>query len=267
MSAPFFSIVTVVYNAETVLEGTARSLMEQTWRDIEWIVIDGASTDATLEVARRFLVEGRDLLVTEPDRGVYDAMNKGLRLAKGKIVQFLNAGDRLAHPDVLARVAPAFGEDTDLVYGDTILELADGRVQTRRAFEPAKHLHRRMPISHQSLFARRLLQLEHPFDLSFRISADYASFASMVGAGARMKYLPEPLNINPIVPDAISISGKTRSAAEDYTIHRSILRRPVPAAVASYLRKRAVILGVSMLQALPAPLFRRLPARIRDKVY
>ncbi|MCB1355153.1 MAG: glycosyltransferase [Maritimibacter sp.] len=267
MSTPFFSIITVVYNAEDVLEGTARSLMEQSTTDYEWIVVDGASKDATLDIARRFAVEGRDTVVSEPDRGVYDAMNKGLRLAQGEVVQFLNAGDRLANAEVLAHVAAAFGEDVDAVYGDTILELADGRVVTRVAFDPQTHIHRRMPISHQSLFTRRALQLQHPFDLSFRIAADYASLAAMVHAGARLAYIAEPLNINTIVPDAISISGKTRSAAEDFAIHRTILERPLAEALVTYLRKRVVILGVSVLQALPAPVFDRLPAKIRKRVY
>ena len=155
MSTPFFSIITVVYNAEDVLEGTARSLMEQSTTDYEWIVVDGASKDATLDIARRFAVEGRDTVVSEPDRGVYDAMNKGLRLAQGEVVQFLNAGDRLANAEVLAHVAAAFGEDVDAVYGDTILELADGRVVTRVAFDPHPSL-----IGHSEALAATLYQVE-----------------------------------------------------------------------------------------------------------
>ena len=264
---PFFSIVTAIYNAQEVVAATAESLRQQTFTDYEWIIVDGASTDGTLEAVRPYFIEGRDTLVSEPDRGVYDAMNKGLTLARGQVVQFLNAGDRLAGDDVLAKVAAEFSDGIDAIYGDTILSMEDGLTLRTPAINIADNLHRRMPISHQSLFTRRELHLRYPFDLSFRVSADYAVIAAMCKAGARMKYLPEPLNINSIEAEAISIAGKALSATEDYCIHRDILGRSPLQAGIPFLRKRVITSCVAVLKALPEPLYRALPRAIRRRLY
>lgn len=264
---PFFSIITAVRNAEAVLAETAQSLRGQNFADYEWIVVDGLSDDGTLGIVRRFIEPGRDQVISEPDTGVYDAMNKGLRLARGQVVQFLNAGDRLADEGVLASVAAAFGTKVDAVYGDTLLALEDGRTELRRAFPIAETLPRRMPISHQALFVRREFHLAYPFDLSYQIAADYAAIAKMHCAGGRMRHLPIPVNINTIEAEAISIRGRVRSAAEDYRIHREILNSPLLAAAWRYLRKRIVIGGVRTLQRLPPGVLARLPEGIRRRIY
>jgi putative colanic acid biosynthesis glycosyltransferase len=106
-SPPWLSVVTVVRNDLPGLERTHASLAEQVLRDFEWILIDGASTDATRARASELLAEGIARGVSEPDTGIYDAMNKGLRLARGSHVLFLNAGDRLLGPDSLARARTA----------------------------------------------------------------------------------------------------------------------------------------------------------------
>ena len=196
MGAPFFSIVTVCRNAGSDIALTAELLHGQDCRDYEWIVVDGASTDDTCEIARRYLDAGRDTLLSEPDGGIYFAMNKGLRLARGEVVQFLNAGDVFAGPHVLARVREAFGDEVDVVYGDSLFALADGRTVRRVAGDMNVMIYRRMPVCHQALFVRRTVHLQHPFDESLRIASDYASIASMKLAGARVRYLPEALNVN-----------------------------------------------------------------------
>jgi glycosyltransferase involved in cell wall biosynthesis len=267
VQAPFFSIISAVYNAEGVVESTAASLRNQTFREFEWIVVDGGSSDGTLDVIRPFLVDGRDTVISEPDRGVYDAMNKGLRQAKGKVVQFLNAGDRFASEDVLEEVAAEFGDDVDALYGDTVLELANGLT----VFKPALNLetcrYRRIPFSHQSLFTRRELHLLHPFDLTYTIAADYAAIAAMHRAGVRMKRLRKTLNVNTVEPDAISKSGQVLAAAEDCRVHKEILGRSSIEASAFYLCKRVSLLGGDLLRSLPPPFYARLPEAIRRRVY
>lgn len=264
---PFFSVITVCRNAAPVLAATAESLRAQDFTDFEWIVVDGASTDDTCDIARRYLNLARDRLLSEPDDGLYFAMNKGLRMARGEVVQFLNAGDSYAAEDVLTRVHEAFTDAVDAVYGDTLLALADGRVVLRRAGDVGVMVRRRMPFSHQSLFVRRTLHLRHPFDESMRIAADYAVIASLHKAGARMLYLPEPLNVNTIEPEAVSFRGRAHSAAEDYHVHRRILGMSRFAATRRYLRKRAMIVATRNLQALPRWVFRRLPKRLRARIY
>ncbi len=267
MSRPFFSIITVVYNAEAGFEKTAQSLQDQDFRDFEWIVVDGGSTDKTLDIARTYIDPKRDILVSEPDDGVYDAMNKGLRLARGQVVQFLNANDWFASDRVLSKIFAVFEEGVEAVYGDTILSLADGRQIARPAIDPGANLRRRMAFSHQALFVKRETHLLYPFDLKFSVSADKAAISKMYVAGVKMVPAKVITNVNSIEPEAVSIAGKVRSAAEDYRISIDILRRPRTEAVYYYLRKRLVIFGVDLLERLPKPVFDRLPEGIRRRVY
>lgn len=111
------SIITVVYNRRDTIAEALRSLRAQTYREIEHIVIDGGSRDGTLDVLRAEADEAT-ILVSEPDDGIYDALNKGLERATGEIVGVLHSDDVLAHERVLATVAEAFGDGPDAVYGD-----------------------------------------------------------------------------------------------------------------------------------------------------
>ena len=267
MTMPFFSIITVVFNSAAGFEKTAKSLLEQDFRDFEWIVVDGGSTDGTVEIARELTDPSRDILVSEPDEGVYDAMNKGLRRARGAVVQFLNANDWFADENVLSKVSAAFDEDVGAVYGDTLLLLHDGRLLSRPASEPGATLHRRMPFSHQAFFARREIHLRYPFDLRFGVAGDRAVISQMHVDGVKMAHVRTNTNVNTIEPDAISIAGKVRSAAEDYRISVDILKRSRIEAGFYYLRKRLVAVGVSLLERLPKPIFDRLPEVIRRRTY
>ncbi|HNG90960.1 MAG TPA: glycosyltransferase, partial [Saprospiraceae bacterium] len=103
---PTFSIITVVYNGAALLPGTVESVRRQTFDDYEYIVVDGASKDQSLQIIQDYAAQMPQMrYLSEPDRGLYDAMNKGLRMATGDFVQFLNCGDHLHAPDTLARMA------------------------------------------------------------------------------------------------------------------------------------------------------------------
>lgn len=126
-----FSIITIVYNGETFIEGTMKSVINQTFTDYEYIIVDGASKDSTISIVMDF-AEKHPLLeksgrkptikwISEPDKGLYDAMNKGLRLATGDFVLFLNAGDWLFEPTTLEKIAAAATPTTDILYGETML--------------------------------------------------------------------------------------------------------------------------------------------------
>lgn len=118
-----FSIITIVYNGESVIEGTMQSVLNQTFPDYEYIIIDGASKDSTVSLIQDF-VQNTPLSIkwiSEPDKGLYDAMNKGLRLATGDFVLFLNAGDWLFEPTTLEKLAAAATPTTDILYGETML--------------------------------------------------------------------------------------------------------------------------------------------------
>jgi glycosyltransferase involved in cell wall biosynthesis len=120
---PKFSIITIVYNGETFIEGTMKSVLNQTFTDYEYIIVDGASKDSTMSLVQDF-AQNTPLSIkwiSETDKGLYDAMNKGLRLATGDFVLFLNAGDRLFEPTTLEKLAAAATPTTDILYGETML--------------------------------------------------------------------------------------------------------------------------------------------------
>lgn len=193
------SVITVSFNSAATIGDTLSSLAEQTWPDIEHIVIDGGSTDATLEIVRR---NGKHTkhLVSEPDDGIYDAMNKGVAAATGDIIGFLNTDDCYAHKDVLRDVATAMAaEDVDAVFGDVAFfrpEDPSGVVRRYRSanFRPDRIAWGWMP-AHPSLFVRReIFERVGPFATDFRIAGDYEWVARAFHKGAlRYRYLPEVL--------------------------------------------------------------------------
>jgi glycosyltransferase involved in cell wall biosynthesis len=118
-----FSIITIVYNGESLIEGTMQSVLNQTFTDYEYLIVDGASKDNTLSIVQEIALNSPLSIkwISEPDKGLYDAMNKGLRLATGDFVLFLNAGDRLFEPTTLEKMAAAATPTTDILYGETML--------------------------------------------------------------------------------------------------------------------------------------------------
>lgn len=175
---PKFSIITVTYNAEAVLEDTIQSVISQTYHHVEYILVDGASKDGTLSIIDRY----RDRItriVSEPDKGLYDAMNKGLRLATGDYVCFLNAGDSFHEDDTLQQMVHTLRELTelpDVLYGETELVDAEGHFVRMRRLQAPEHLtwhsfRHGMLVCHQAFFAKRTLA--EPYDLSYRFSADF----------------------------------------------------------------------------------------------
>jgi len=178
--APRFSIVTSTYNAAAALPATARSLAAQTCRDFEWIVMDGASRDDTVAVARGF----GDLvttLVSERDTGIYNAWNKALPLLRGEWVLFLGAGDTLFADDTLERVAGLLGRlpaEVTTVYGDvTVVDPATGRDEnvrgnTWRGIDGPWGGGRPKLPCHQGVFQRADVFAGFRFDERCRIAAD-----------------------------------------------------------------------------------------------
>lgn len=177
--APLFSFVTVTYNAAATLPRTLESLKAQTYSGFEHIIVDGASSDSTLAIAREYAGSRPGVrVISERDRGIYDAMNKGLAAAGGKYVCFLNAGDSLHGPSTLANLVKKLANiDPDIIYGSTELVDADGNdLGPRKPVEPEKldwkSFRRGMVVSHQAFFARVSLARKIPYDLRYRFSSD-----------------------------------------------------------------------------------------------
>lgn len=167
------SIVTVTYNAASTVERTLMSVAQQSYRDFEHLVIDGASKDNTVEIAKRY----DTIVVSEPDKGLYDAMNKALNLVKGDFIVFLNAGDKLHSADTLEKVAAvADRSKVGVVYGDTDIVDDEGKKLRNRRLTPPEVLTWRsfrdgMLVCHQSFYVNR--DIAAKYDLSYRFSADF----------------------------------------------------------------------------------------------
>ncbi|WP_300729089.1 glycosyltransferase family 2 protein [uncultured Bacteroides sp.] len=175
---PRFSIITVTYNAGSLLEDTIQSVITQTYKNFEYIIIDGKSTDNTLEIIERYR-DRISVVVSEPDKGLYDAMNKGIDRAMGDYVCFLNAGDELHEDDTLQLMVHSMAgltELPDVIYGETAIVDEEGHfLRMRRLSAPEKltwkSFKRGMLVCHQAFFARRDHAL--PYDLHYRFSADF----------------------------------------------------------------------------------------------
>lgn len=174
---PRFSIITVTYNAEKVLEDTIQSVVTQTYKNIEYIIVDGASTDGTMEIVERYKSRIAKV-VSEPDKGLYDAMNKGIGMATGDYLCFLNAGDSFHEDDTLQLMVHSItgNELPDILYGETAIVDAAGHFLHMRRLQAPEHLNWKsfkqgMLVCHQAFFARHTLM--EPYDLKYRFSADF----------------------------------------------------------------------------------------------
>ena len=172
---PLFSIITVTWNAASVIIPTIESVRRQTSSDFEMLIIDGASSDDTLSIVNRASIASLRVF-SEPDKGLYDAMNKGIARARGRYLVFLNAGDAFADDAVLARLAQLAAGNPGVIYGQTQLVDAHRNVVGKRHLTAPKRLTadsflNGMVVCHQAFIVRRDLAPE--YDLQYRLSADY----------------------------------------------------------------------------------------------
>ncbi len=174
---PKFSVITVTYNAGATLEDTIQSVITQSYKNLEYIIVDGGSKDRTPEIISKYKAHIHKV-VSEPDNGLYDAMNKGIKLATGDYICFLNAGDELHEDDTLLMMVHSIKESEipDVMYGETAIVDEEGHfLRMRRLSAPErltwKSFRSGMLVCHQAFFVRR--ELAEPFDLQYRFSADF----------------------------------------------------------------------------------------------
>lgn len=185
-TAPLFSIITVVYNAEDYIEETLKNVIEQNFSNFEYIVVDGGSTDNTLSIIGKYRSH-IDMLVSEADRGIYDAMNKSTGLAKGKYINFMNAGDRFYAPNTLQLVSDHLASrgsqnEIDVVYGKVVkvssessnFQYEKGKQVTANSFFLS------VPMCHQTMFIRT--QLFREVGLYYSLEYQAGSFYGWLGA-------------------------------------------------------------------------------------
>ena len=254
MTAPKVSIVTVNRNMATEIGATLESVLMQDYPYFELIVVDGASSDGSQDVIASYAPRLR-YWVSEPDRCLYDAMNKGVAAAKGDWVLFMNAGDRFAAPDVLSRMAAGNLDHADLVYGHHVRRYPVQGIERLVRAEPPQVLPRRMPCSHQSLLMRRELLVTHPFKIGL-LAADYEVILSAYAAGRRFAQVDCVIAATEM--GGRSDSRRLRSLSERMSILCALgLMTPGLALYYRGLMLRAVVAG-----ALKAVLPRSFTARI-----
>ncbi len=185
------TVITVTLNAAAVVGDALRSVLAQQHEDVELVLVDGGSSDGTLDVVHA-LAGSRARVLAGPDAGIYDAMNKGIAAARGDALFFLNADDRLAHPGVLAELAQTLvWRSADLAFGDIVVfDEQQTRLRTHRHVRVARLGHE--SLSHQAVLARRgCFDRVGSFDTRYRICADLDWFMRCGAAGLRFAYLPQ----------------------------------------------------------------------------
>lgn len=186
------SVVTVCYNAADTLEETMLSVLNQTYDNIDYIIIDGGSTDGTVGIIRKYA----DRLAywgSEPDKGIYDAMNKGLAVATGDYVNFMNAGDTFFDEAVVENVASRINKEgcsSHVIYGDSYIY--DNYHTYYKRPEPLRNLRRHSAFCHQASFIKHGDDIK--YDLNYRIAADYELFSRMyLIENKSFLYVPIPI--------------------------------------------------------------------------
>lgn len=219
---PLISVITVTYNAGKVIEKTMKSLEEQTFKDFEHLVIDGKSGDDTLAKIRSYDLP-QTKIISEHDKGLYDAMNKGLRNAKGEYVIFLNAGDAFHQADTLDDYARDAEEGYDIIYGDTVIVDGKGNlIGPRHLSVPEKLTFESfsdgMLICHQAFLVRKELAPE--YDLGYRFSADYDWCVKCIGKSQTNNYQNLHKVTIDYLSDGLTDKNKFKSLRERFNIMR-----------------------------------------------
>lgn len=233
-----FTIVTCTYNAEAVLQRTLDSVMKQTYCNIEHLIIDGVSKDKTLTMVKAYQHKNdvgesahAILVFSEPDKGLYDAMNKGIDRATGDYLIFLNAGDVFPSEDTLEFVEGCVGEGEELpgvLYGDTDIVNMDGHFLRHRRLTPPKRLSWRsfmwgMLVCHQSFYARTDIAKGIHYNLDYRFSADVDWCIRIMRESAR-RHLPLR-NVNAVITNyldgGMSVQNHKASLKERFQVMRS----------------------------------------------
>lgn len=186
------SVITVTRNSGSLLERTIKSVAEQDYAAKEYIIVDGNSSDGSVDLISNSKTVAKWL--SEPDKGIYDAMNKGVRMASGKWIIFMNAGDTFASSDSLRRLmeyADAHPE-ADVVYGDVIRCGATPEEDIVKQASDVLKGHR-LAFCHQSVICKRADLLENPFDTSHRYSADFKFFKTLEKKGRKFHHVNFPV--------------------------------------------------------------------------
>ena len=247
INSPLFSIISVAYNDIDGLALTKSSIFSQTFSDYEWIVIDGGSSDGTVDFLEK--CDEKNLQwVSEKDAGIYDAMNKGIAKSKGEYLVFLNAGDSFPASDTLFAVYKALltTEKPDVLFGGTEYVFPDGRCLYRPPKVVSESIWHGLPANHQATYYSRTILNGLLYDTTYKICGDYYLIAKLYKMGFKPGYLETSLVRFGV--GGTSYVNRAPLFWEPYLIQRDVLLEPVFLRVVSLLKRGISTLGMVVLQ-------------------
>lgn len=189
MNKPKITVITVCYNAEKCIEKTIKSVLEQDYNNIEYIIVDGKSSDSTMSIINRYK-EQISHVISEKDKGIYDAMNKGIDLASGEWVNFMNAGDTFANNKVLSAFCKMLDTSSCVVFGDEVM-VEDNHQYLRKG---VLYKNKFPDLGHQSTLIKADLMKKYHYDTSYKISADFDFLYKLYKQGLSFQYINLPIS-------------------------------------------------------------------------
>ena len=256
MNTPTITIITVSYQSEKEIEKTILSVINQTYPHIEYIIIDGGSTDTTVDIIKKY-ANHISYWNSEPDKGIYDAMNKGIKKASGNWINFMNCGDTFYDNHVLENIFLNKDKNADIIYGDTNLIYTFGHYLLKgKEISPQNY----MPFCHQASFSNTQLMKKYGFDINYKICADKKFFYTAYNNHARFEYVDIVItnyeaeagisanNLPKATYEMGLIEGKTHKLTWKlkymlilaYSKMLAFMRRIIPSGFLLYMRKQKV---------------------------
>ena len=248
-SAPTFSVITVTYNDLSGLTATRNSVCCQAYSSLEWVVIDGGSSDGSVSFLQQ-CDEQNLTWVSEPDQGIYDAMNKGIKKSKGEYLVFLNAGDVFPGPDTLSAVSEALSQNSkpDVLFGGAEYVFPDGSTVFRPPKQVSRSIWHGLPANHQATYYSRNILGGLLYDLKYKICGDYYLIAKLYTKGFRAAYAG--ISLVKFSVGGASYSNRVPLFLEPYRIQRDVLHEPLAWRLASFLKRGVSTLGMLALKNL-----------------
>ncbi|MCR5603102.1 MAG: glycosyltransferase [Lachnospiraceae bacterium] len=228
------TVITVTYNAVSTIEDTILSVISQNYSDIDYVIVDGASEDGTVTIIRDYAERDRRIrYVSEPDNGLYDAMNKGARMAEGDYIYFLNSGDLFHDNKVISDIVGSLKPEVDIIYGNIVYMNPDGSRSVRKYSQFCSGLFYYLLgdcINHQAMFASKRCFSENAFDTFYRISADREWMIRQKKAGMKYKAVDRLICCYSLDEESISVRNEKLTWKEN----GMIIKKHLPAGYPLY---------------------------------
>ncbi|MGM9834529.1 MAG: glycosyltransferase family 2 protein [Bacilli bacterium] len=214
------SLITVCYNSKDTIEDTLKSVLDQTYKNYEYIIVDGKSNDNTIDIVNKYKKKfGNKLrVISEKDKGLYDAMNKGINLATGEIIGILNSDDILANKNVFQKIVDNYDEETDILYGD-LLYCNEDFTKVVRNYISGENKSLTFCPAHPTMYVRKkVYDKVGKYDIEFKVDADYDFMIRANKAKCKFKYLHEYLVLMRIGGTSNGIKGYLKNFKDCYYV-------------------------------------------------